>query len=308
MSSKSTGTFVGKKVDAMRGDLAKLKGSVDRLDGRMRQIRKNNADATRQYMDIVASMNTKLQVGTTPGNPVLVRQWNQAQQQLKRIEANISQMNTLSNDTGSQASVAGYLLDSVRATFTLSGAVDEDHVHLRSLEDGVNQQVVGIDRLLNELSDDLNRQTHYLASERRNLTSMSIAIKNGERYGTNLMNRAIAQAEVKASTAARRPLPANARPLVVIRFDRPNVQYQLALYNAVSRALDRKPDATFDLVAAYPKTGSPAQVILNSTASRRNAENVMRTLVEMGLSTNRLNMNASPSVSAQSNEVRVYAR
>jgi len=303
-----TGTFVGKKVQAMNQDLGKLQSAVSRLDARLAEIRGDTADATQRYLTTLAAMNSKLQVGTTPGNPVLVQQWNEAQQQLKRIEANISKMNNLSNDAGAEASVAGYLLDSVRATFTLSGAVDEDHVQLRELEDEVNQSVVTIDRLLNELSDDLNRQTSHLASERRNLTAMSISIKNGERYGSSLMNRALAQAEVKASMAARRPLSPASRPLVVIRFDRQNVQYEQALYNAVSRALDRKPDAAFDLVAVHPKTGSTAQVILNSTAARRNAESVLRTLVDMGLPSTRVNMTSIPSAAAQSNEVRVYVR
>jgi hypothetical protein len=303
-----TGTFVGKKVEAMNQDLGKLEAAVNRLDSRLSQVRGDTVDATQRYLSTLAAMNSKLQVGTTPGNPVLVQQWNEAQQQLKRIEANISQMNNLSNDLGAEASVAGYLLDSVRATFTLSGAVDEDHVQLRQLEDKVNQQVVQIDRLLNELSDDLNRQTSHLASEQRNLTAMSISIKNGERYGSSLMNRALAQAEVKASMAARRPLSPDSRPLVVIRFDRPSVQYEQALYDAVSRALDRKPEAAFDLVAVHPKTGSTAQVILNSTAARRNAEAVLRTLVDMGLPATRMNMTSVGSASAQSNEVRVYVR
>jgi hypothetical protein len=303
-----TGTFVGKKVEAMNQDLGKLQAAVGRLDSRLSNVRADTADATQRYLTILATMNSKLQVGTTPGNPVLVQQWNEAQQQLKRIEVNISKMNNLSNDLGAEASVAGYLLDSVRATFTLSGAVDEDHVHLRQLEDNVNQEVVQIDRLLNELSDDLNRQTSHLASEQRNLTAMSISIKNGERYGSSLMNRALAQAEVKASMAARRPLSPDSRPLVVIRFDRPNVEYEQALYNAVSRALDRKPETAFDLVAVHPKAGSTAQVILNSTAARRNAEDVMRTLVELGLPATRINMTSVGSASAQSNEVRVYVR
>jgi hypothetical protein len=307
-AARPTGTFVGKKVEAMSQDLGKLKGAVGRLDTRMREIRADTTDATQRYLGILAAMNSKLQVGTTPGNPILVQQWNEAQQQLKRIETNIARMNGLSNDAGAEASVAGYLLDSVRATFTLSGAVDEDHVQLRALEDEVNQSVVTIDRLLNELSDDLNRQTSHLASERRNLTAMSISIKNGERYGSSLMNRALAQAEVKASMASRRPLLPDSRPLVVIRFDRPNVQYEQALYDAVSRALDRKPETAVDLVAVHPKTGSSAQVILNSTAARRNAENVLRTLVEMGLPATRVNMTSMSSATAQSNEVRVYVR
>jgi hypothetical protein len=308
-SSKSTGTFVGKKIVAMRGDLEKLKGAIGRLNTRMNALRRENESATQRYHGVVAAMNAKLQAGTTPGNPVLVKQWNEAQQQLEKIEGNVSKMNGLSNDSGSEATVAGYLLDSVRATYTLSGAVDEDHVQLRSLEDDVNRTVVFIDRLLNELSNDINRQTGYLANERRNMTTMSIAIKNGERYGSSLMNRAFAQAEIKARTAARSgKRPAGSRPLVVIRFDRPNVAYQQALYNAVSRAVERKPDAAFDLVAVSPKSGSPSRTILNTTAAKRNAEGVLRTLTDMGLPASRVNLTATNSTTAQANEVRVYVR
>ena len=254
-------------------------------------------------------MNSKLQAGTTPGNPVLVKQWNEAQQQLEKIEDNISKMNVLSNDSGSEATVAGYLLDSVRATYTLSGAVDEDHVHLRGVEDEANRTVVVINRLLNELSNDINRQSSYLANERRNLTTMSIAIKNGERYGASLMNRAFAQAEIKARTAARSgKRRASSRPLVVIRFDRQNVAYKQALYNAVSRAVERKPDAVFDLVAVSPKVGSPSARILNTTAAKRNSEGVLRTLTDMGLPSSRVNLTATNSATAQVSEVRVYVR
>ena len=73
------------------------------------------------------------------------------------------------------------------------------------------------------------------------------------------------------------------RPLVIIRFDRPNVNYQQALYNAVSQALSRKPTATFDLMAISPSQGTAAQVALNSAAAKRNAEDVLRTLTDMGV-------------------------
>ena len=98
------------------------------------------------------------------------------------------------------------------------------------------------------------------------------------------------------------------RPLVTIRFDRRRVAYHRALYNAVGRALERKPGAAFDLVAVSPKTGSAAQVVLNSTAAKRNAEGVLRSLAQMGLATSRLNLTAISSASAQTNEVRVYVR
>lgn len=304
-----SGTFVGRKVAQMRTDLGKLQRSVSELNQRMTQITSQNIGSSRRYHEVVAAMNAKLQVGTTPGNPVLVKQWNEAQQKLEGIAESLGQMDKLSNDAAGEAGLAAWLLDSVRATFALSGAVDEDHRQLRVLEDEVNRTIVLIDRLLNELSEDVSRQTTYVGNERRNLTTLSLAVKNGELYGTSLVNRAFAQSQALASTAAQSAGPTvGERPLVVIRFDRANIQYQQALYNAVSRALERKPDASFDLVAVSPKRGSPAQVALQSTQSKRNAESVLRTLADMGLPANRVKLSSRSSPDVDSNEVQIYVR
>jgi len=95
---------------------------------------------------------------------------------------------------------------------------------------------------------------------------------------------------------------------VVIRFDRANVQYQQALYNAVNRALERRPGATFDLVAVAPNRGTPAQVTVNTNASKRNAETVLRSLNDMGLQNDRVRLSSMTSTSTDTNEVHVYVR
>ncbi|NKB54733.1 MAG: hypothetical protein GKS00_00180 [Alphaproteobacteria bacterium] len=308
-AGQPSGTFVGRKVAQMRTDLGKLQRSVGDLNKRMTQLTAQNIGSSRRYHEVVAAMNAKLQVGTTPGNPVLVKQWNEAQQKLEQIGESLGRMDKLSNDAAGEAGLAAWLLDSVRATYALSGAVDEDHRQLRVLEDEVNRTVVLIDRLLNELSEDVSRQTTYVGNERRNLTTMSLAVKNGELYGTSLVNRAFAQSQALASAAAQSAGPVvGERPLVVIRFDRPNIQFQQALYNAVSRALERKPNASFDLVAVSPKRGSPAQAALNSTQSKRNAESVLRTLADMGLPANRVKLSSRSSQDVESNEVQIYVR
>jgi hypothetical protein len=293
----------------LRSDLGKLQTTVRNLKTRMDQILRDNAAASQRYHIVVAAMNAKLQIGTTPGNPVMVKQWNEAQLKLEQIAESLSRMDKLSSDAANEAGLSAWLLDSVRATFALSGAVDEDHRQLRVLEDEVNRTVVLIDRLLNELSEDISRQTNYVSNERRNITTMSLAVKNGELYGTSLVNRAFAQTQSLASAAAQAsgPKPGD-RPLVVIRFDRPDIPYQQALYNAVSRALERKPNASFDLVAVSPKGRSAARTALNSTQIKRNAEAVLRTLADMGLPANRVKLSATTSPDVETNEVHIFVR
>jgi hypothetical protein len=96
--------------------------------------------------------------------------------------------------------------------------------------------------------------------------------------------------------------------LVVIRFDTANPDYQQALYQAVSQALARRPNAAFDLVAVAPQSGGSAQIALNSNIAQRDADQVMRSLLSMGLTADRISMSAATSPTAQVIEVQLYIR
>ena len=308
----ATGTFVGQKVGVHAGELDTLRRQISVRNGQLQQIRDATTENSRRYHGTVAAINARLQLGTTPGNPVLITQWNDAQGELDRLGTDIALMNSLANQVASDSSLAAFILESVRATYGLAGAIDEDHRQLAILEDETNRTAVLIDRLLNELSEDVSRQTAYVGNERRNLTTLSLAIKNGELFGTSLANRAYASAaplaSVAPSTTTRSFAAANRRPLVVIRFDRADVPYEQALYSAVARALEARPQAGFDLVAVAASQGTAADAALNASKVRKNAEAVMRSLIEMGLPANRVILSSTTSPAAATNEVHVYVR
>ncbi len=303
----SSGTFVGQKADQLRGDLQRLQSQIVDHQGQLQQVRDDALQNGQRYYTNVAAINARLQIGTTPGNPNLVQAWNDAQVNLDRIADDVGRLNNLSTLIASDSQLAAYILEATRAAFTIPGAVDEDHRALTLLEDDTNRATVQIDRLLNDVSDDIGRQTSYVASERRNLTTQSVAIKNGALYGGSLANRSFGTPGVMPS-AATVPAAARGRPLVVIKFDRPSVAYQQPLYNAVSQALDRRPDASFEIVAVTPSRGNAGQVALASNASRRNAEAVYRSLTDMGLAPNRVSLSATTSGAVENNEVQVFVR
>lgn len=308
-ASATRETFVGNKVTQMEGDLTKLAGNVDGLMERKGALMQETAAGANQYHALVAEITSRLQRGTTPGNPVLVDYWNRAQAELEQVAEKVPAMTKLSNDAADEAAFGQYLLNAVQATYGLSGAVDEDHIRLERLEDNVHQELVEVDRLLTDLSQDVNRQTTYVNNERQNMTTLSLAIKNGDLYGTSLATRSFQQTENLARQTARQSQPQpGERPLVIIKFDRPNVNYQPALYNAVGRALERKPNATFDLVAVSPTSGSAAQEALNSSAAKRNAEGVLRTLTDMGVPASRVQLLSETAADADNNEVHIFVR
>lgn len=299
-SSYAGTTVVGQRVSQFRSEFETVKANIGTHSQQFSAVRAQTVANANAYNAAVGAIRSRLQIGTTPGNPELLAQWQEAQARLTASDGDLSNMNQLSALVAADAASIGYLLDNVRSAYTLSGAVDEDHRQLRILEDELAQTNIVVERLLQSLNADIARQQQFITGERNALVELAAGINVGGLYAAGPRG---------ATPAAARPMPASAtpasfadrKPLVVIRFDKPDVAYEPALYQALSRALERRPDAVFDLVAVTPASG-------NSAAARRNAESVMRSMTNMGLPGDRVVMAAMSSPAATTAEVHVYVR
>ncbi|HEV8016900.1 MAG TPA: hypothetical protein VGP48_15280 [Stellaceae bacterium] len=317
-------TFVGLKVQSLRAELAQLQGNIARHQQELATARQSLGSSAQSYFGTIAAINARLQAGTTPGNPQLVAQWGQAQSTLDQMDAGVARLNSIANEVAADSSFGNYVLNEVRSAYTLQGGVESDRDQLHQIETQSTGSLAQVDQLLNALSDEITRQAGYVAGERNNLVTLALAIQNGQLYGPSLANRQFTQTAAMAPAPARAAPPRAAapasapsrsaapgvdeRPLVVIRFDQANVDYEQPLYTAVSRALERKPSATFTIQAVAPNAGSAAEVAVNTNSSRQNAENVLRSLTNMGLPADRVSLSATMSPDIQSNEVRVFVR
>lgn len=308
-------TIVGRKVDSLRNEFFALQGSVGNLAERLNVLQSQGQAQSAEYYANVATISTQLQSGTTPGNPRLIKRLSVARNSLESLAANVSGLNDLAVEISNAASLSGFLQESVRATYSLSGAVEEDHARLAQLEDTVNNNVVAIERLQNAVNDDITRTVSYLSTERNNLRTLSLAITTGDLFGKSLASRPFSGAQPAnfaadggmGSPTAMAPVGAP-RPLVKIRFDKPNVAYEQPVYMAVNEALQRYPNARFELVAVHPTGGNSAESTIESTRARRNAEKVLRSLTQMGLTMDRIDLSYMPSPEAGSSEVHLFIR
>ncbi|MEJ0028032.1 MAG: hypothetical protein WDN01_18555 [Rhizomicrobium sp.] len=302
----NTGTAVSATIATLRGQVQTLEDHLAANASHLSDLRNQGADAAGAYHESKARITTRLQIGTTRGNPELVTEWNNAQSSLDNLAGNINALNSLAASLATDSSTAHFALDQIQATYNVSGAVDEDHRQLGVLEDETNQTIVLIDRLLKAAAEDTQRQTAYVANERANLTTLASAIKNGELYGADLGSAPIAASAggpMSASTLAYA-----GTPLVVIRFDRPGVDYQQILYAALSQALQSKPNAGFSVVAVAPTRGTAAAVQLAQTSAKNHAQEVLRSMTDMGVPASRLAVASATDPGATSSEVRVFVR
>jgi hypothetical protein len=298
----NTGTAVSNTIANLRAQLMSIEdhinGNAQRLAGLHAQAGENST----AYHEAKAHITARLQAGTTRGNPELVAEWNTAQSALDQLSTNINALSTLGTNVANDSSNAHYVLDQITATFNVSGAVDEDHRQLSVLEDETNQTIILIDRVLRNVSDDVQRQTAYTANERANLTTLAGAIKNGELYGGDLGGAPMLAMSTAASASY------SGTPLVVIKFDHANVEYQQILYAALSQALQTRPGSSFSVVAVSPTRGTVTAVQLAQTAAKRHAQEVMRSITDMGVPASRLQVASSTDPNATASEVRVFIR
>jgi len=300
-AGSDTGTAVNKTIQSLRSQVSGLESKLAANAARLSDLRNNGAASAVSYQQTKAQITTRLQVGTTKGNPELVSEWNSAQSSLDALSANINGLNALGTDIATDSSTAHFALDQIGATFNVSGAVDEDHRQLSLLQDETSQTLVMIDRLLSEVSDAVQRQTAYVANERGGLTTLAAAIKNGELYGgTPGITAQAASGGVQLASAGS--------PLVVIRFDHPGVDYQQILYAALNQALQSRPNAGFEVVAVSPTKGNAASVQIAQTTAKRYAQEVMRSMTDMGVPAARMGVASSTDPGAAGSEVRVFFR
>ncbi len=374
----SSGTVVGNRAVELRDEVLRLRSSVNLNSNQFAILRSSGAAGAVQYHSTVAAITARLQNGTTRGNPILLRQWEEADSSLGEVTTSLNRLNSLQTAVDADASVAAYLLESIQAAFQLSGAVDEDHDQLKLLKDEGSRLVVQLDYLRNQTSADIQRQANYLTTERANLQALAFAISRGELLGSSLANRpvivtqptmqtmpapyglpsapvaspsmpvtqgmmtapapqtmaapqpmsprdimqengtapaappvaptAVGAQSANASAIAATTPPTVGRLLVLIRYNQPNVDYQQQLSQAVGTAIERRPNAEFSVVAVSPSSGDSAELAKEQEIAATNAEDVKRSLVQLGLQPSHISMASTQTQSAQTPEVHVYIR
>ncbi|HVY13155.1 MAG TPA: hypothetical protein VHB73_06290, partial [Alphaproteobacteria bacterium] len=186
-----SGSVVSDRVFQLRDETIALRRSIDQCDAQLNELRNKGAAGSIQYHATIAAIAARLQAGTTRGNPVLLRQWSEAEQSLSEVNYSISRLNALETDLSANAATAAYLLQALRATFELAGAVDEDHQQLALIRDEVARGTVQIDRMSSQVTKGIQRQTTYLNTERQNLQILSLGIDRGELLQNSLASQPV---------------------------------------------------------------------------------------------------------------------
>jgi hypothetical protein len=91
------------------------------------------------------------------------------------------------------------------------------------------------------------------------------------------------------------------KPVMVIRFNQPQVDFKTQLQSVIQRATELKKDVTFDVIQYVPINSSPTQYDDNFRL-------VLREFTAKGFNSNNLNASMQTSPDVATDEVYIYAR
>lgn len=305
------------KTSAVSETVSKVESSVAELNQALRQnketfknLKAQSAEKAAKYYEIVAHINARLQIGTTPGNPELTEMWKQASAALTEMGDKVQEMKILNGEVNKQNAQINALLGNIAKTFTVPGALESDHERLKDLEDETNLTLIAQKRLASELSAQVDRQMQAFKNESALVAALANGIRSGKPYGAeaaapvSLNSPASLQPSLSDEDDDNVPTAKidGRRPLMTIRFDRANVAYEQPLYRAVKAALDKRPNTDFELVAvSSAKKGNVADAL-------KKADAVRDTLLAMGLPADRVYVSKTTDMKAKTAEVRLFLK
>ena len=303
-------TYVGDRVAEMREEFTSLDNEIKSNKNAFSLLRSNGIASAEVYHSTVAAIAARLQIGTTPGNPILLNQYERALTELAEVGNQGQQLVELGNQISLLSARVSYLKDQTMSAKRLRGAVDEDHRKLSLLQDDIKRRVVDLTRLLENLNETIRRRDIYLAAERRRLTQLASAISIGESYGNGLgtLNSLPASNDENTSEQDRRSdTNLSGNPIAVIRMQGDSSKFNQGLYGAVSAALERSPNASFTLVAVSSTAGNSSEKAARAASARENAGKIISSLISMGMPADRLTITELALATIEDTEVRVYA-
>jgi outer membrane protein OmpA-like peptidoglycan-associated protein len=178
---------------------------------------------------------------------------------------------------------------------------EQDSRQLNQLRGEIVQTSSALDSLVNALSAEVAQNNAFIAKERASIVALAqgqapqVSARPPTQPNTPAPAGLTPQAPITAQTAMQRSA------FVTIKFDRPNVAYREALATALTQALKRRPEASFDIVGVSATATADAEELV-----RARAEDVSRTMMELGVPAAKLAIDATSLKSLIADEVRIF--
>lgn len=282
----NSSTPAGQQIQGLREELLTLKGSIDQSNGLLQRVRGQTRDGAQAFQGRLSDLESSLERSSPPSAAQVAQQRQEAEVALAGVAQSVGQMNDLLRQASANAQRAGRLVETVTLALTSLTADRPDQEELFTLQEESTRMAAVAYRLQNELSEDILQANNYLNRQRAQLAAIAPP-PDGQPV----------EVETEVLTASD--------PLVIIRFDRPDVAYEEIVVEAVKQALEAQPEARVYLVAVAPDLEGPAGA---ARVARDHLQAIMDLLIENEVSASRITPSARTSPTVTLDEVHVFVR
>jgi hypothetical protein len=301
-------TYVGQRILEMQNEFNKLDNEISEKRISFNLLKSNGIKSAENYHSIVGAIAARLQIGTTPGNPILLDQFENAQTELASVSAQGQNIVDVGNKISLLSTRVSYLLEQARAAKKLRGAVDQDHRDLSSFQDTLKRRSVDVMRSLEELNETIRRREIFLAAERRRLTLLANAISIGESFGTGLGTvKSLPVSNENNSYDQKSQSSVSPSPIAIFKIRSESENYHQDWFGAVSAVMEKAPKAKFTLVAVSSSAGNASKQAERAANAKLDVGKLISSLIAMGMPVDRLSVNSLSVASIENTEVRLYA-
>jgi hypothetical protein len=325
MPANTAAAFVAGDTGRLQGELDQIKARVASRGTSLQQLRDGLGRDASTYQAAAGAVETGVQSGTAAGNSALLGQWTDAQAALARMDGSMAQLVALSVQSAQDAASAAYIADSAKRARDLQGGA-ADRQHLAAIEADAAATQAAAQTQKATIGSEIATQTAALTRDRAELMQLASALDGGPIHAagkgrSSAVPRAAAAKSAAAIAKAATPHSGTSAPpasppgdldgkapLVVIRFDQPNVPYDEPVRKAAALALQRKPTAIFDVVASAPSEGAADAVASARQKSKVDAEGVVRSLMNAGVPSNQVTLTLATPQTGEASEVRIFVR
>jgi hypothetical protein len=288
-------TPFGQKLGELRADHARLRQTIADHDKTYRTIRGAIERHSTSYAALSTQLAAKLEAGTAPQDPLITGDIHRGRAEIERIGAEISALKGLAALAVNDAAMAAKLHEAASEASRLSGGTEAEEGARATLEEEIRRSATSLDLMVNGIAFDVESLEAFTAAERATFALLA-------------QGREAIPSPPPISPTPAQTMASALQPLIVIRFDRPNVAYKQPLYQAVKTALERRPNAVFDLVVVSASGGDADAASANLAAANRHAGMVLATLDQMGLPLERVVLSGHSSPDIANNEIRLFVR
>lgn len=300
-------TAAGARLAELRAQLIDLQRQITEANGAIQLHRREAQAAAAQYRARADAVNAALDRGGSLDKPALRAAWQEAAAALERAAQALARLAEVQRGLGGVAAASTRLQNAVVAPEGMAEASLEDQAQLERLQAETSRTGAVIDAMRLTLTQDLARAGTYMLQQRTALAALGEALGAEAAPAPPAVSPGAPLAALVQGPPAPPPagggasLVGRAEPLVLIRFERAEVDYAAALESAVRAALERRPSAAFDVVAVAPAGAEETQ------AAARGLE-VLGVLTRLGLPAAHLSFSSTSRPGLRADEVHVYVR